>query len=66
MSTKTIASCAECGYPLAASYEGQAATCPNCMTANIAQSVTVPSWILALGIGVIVGLVGRPWLDKQL
>lgn len=76
MATKTTGSCAICGYPIAASYEGESVTCPNCKTTNIAQGVTIPNWLLAGGIGLAVGIIagpaimastetGQKWLEKQ-
>ncbi|MDP2661552.1 MAG: hypothetical protein Q8R28_12565 [Dehalococcoidia bacterium] len=78
MATKTIGSCASCGYPLTASHEGQRVSCPMCSTINqaINQGVTIPSWLLALGIGLGVGILAGPaimattetgsqWLEKQ-
>lgn len=73
---KTISSCGACGYPLAASYEGESVTCPNCSITNIAQGVTIPTWLMTLGIGLSIGILAGPaimasteegqrWLEKQ-
>ena len=77
MATKTIGSCS-CGYPISAGYEGELVSCPMCNTINeaIAQDVTIPTWLLMLGIGLGVGIVagpaimattetGQKWLEKQ-
>lgn len=78
MVTKTISSCAECGYPLAAESVGERATCPMCGTANeaIAQGITIPTplfvGVVAFGLGMLLGPAliattteGRSWLEKQ-
>ena len=78
MTGKTIASCAECSYPIAAEHVGERSTCPMCGTINqaIGQGITIPTtlfWsVLAFGLGVLVGPAliattteGRSWLEKQ-
>lgn len=78
MATKTIGSCAVCGYPLAAEVEGQQVTCPMCTSVNeaVSQGITIPGtlfWsLIAFGAGVILGPAliastaeGRNWLEKQ-
>ena len=78
MATKTISSCARCGYPLAAEFEGQTATCPNCSSINeaISQGITIPTsvfvGVLAFFGGMLIGPAiiastseGRAWLEKQ-
>ena len=66
MTTKTIGSCASCGYPLTARYEGYTVTCPMCKTANEAVTVSpilIPDVFIpillgaGLGIGIIIGVV---------
>ena len=77
MATKTIGSCS-CGYPIAASYEGQHVTCPNCGSINTAikGGVTIPTAVVTLGVGLLVGILAGPaimattetgsrWLEKQ-
>lgn len=76
---KTIGSCGSCGYPLASSYEGETITCPNCLITNkaIAQKITMPTWLLTLGIGLSVGILAGPailasteagqrWLERKI
>lgn len=82
MATKTIGSCSTCGYPLTASHEGQIVSCPNCSSKNetiteaITGGVTIPNWLLMLGIGLGVGIIagpaimastetGQAWLERQ-
>ena len=79
MATKTISKCAECGYPLAAEFEGQQVTCPMCGASNeaVAQNgVTIPTplfvGLLSFGLGMLLGPAliattdeGRSWLEKQ-
>lgn len=74
MATKTISRCATCGYPLAASYEGQTVTCPNCHTINqaISSGLTVPWTLVTFGLGVVIGPIllgstraGQAWLNRQ-
>ena len=77
MATKTIAKCAECGYPLAAEYPGQTVSCPMCSTVNEAiTGVEIPTPIFAGGLGFLLGLIvgpailagsewGREWLVKK-
>ena len=61
MTTKTIAKCAECGYPLAAEYEGQTVSCPMCSTVNEAiTGVEIPTPIFAGGIGLLLGIFLGP------
>ncbi|MFA5401486.1 MAG: hypothetical protein WC359_13635 [Dehalococcoidia bacterium] len=72
-----IGECVTCGYPLQANYAGQKINCPNCNTINQAISgVTIPTWMLASGIGLVAGIVlgpailastetGAEWLRKQ-
>ena len=57
---KTLGSCASCGYPgIAASGGGQRVTCPYCRSINesITQNVGVPTWLVAGGIGLFMGVV---------
>lgn len=68
--------CAECGYPVAGKV-GQDVSCPMCQTTNqITQGVTIPTWLLAAGIGLFFGIVvgpailgsteeGSKWLQRQ-
>lgn len=78
MATKTISKCDVCGYPLAAEFEGQTATCPMCSAINeaISQGITIPTplfiGIVAFLGGVLLGPAliastsgGRDWLEKQ-
>jgi len=78
MPGKTIASCAECSYPIAAEHVGERATCPMCGTINqvIGQGVTIPTslfvGIITFGLGMLLGPAliattegGRDWLEKQ-
>ena len=80
MATKTMGSCVSCGYPLTASQVGEEAICPNCSTKNVAaaitQGVTIPTWLLTLGIGLGIGIIagpaimattetGQKWLERQ-
>jgi phage FluMu protein Com len=61
MAVKTISKCANCGYPLAAEYEGQTVTCPMCGTVNqAANGVTIPTWLFASGIGLAIGIIFGP------
>ena len=75
----SIGKCAECAYPLAASYPGQVETCPMCSTINeaISQGVTIPTSLLvgliAFGAGMFLGPAliassteGQRWLEKQI
>ena len=78
MTVKT-AICSTCKYPLQEPvYDGQNVTCPYCNSINvaIAQGVTIPTWLLTLGIGLTVGIIAGPallastesgsqWLEKQ-
>jgi len=77
MTNKTISKCGKCGYPITAEKEGDQVTCPNCSTINRAISgVSVPGWLIALGIGLTVGVLAGPaimagtetggkWLEQQ-
>ena len=78
MITKILGSCSSCDYPIVASYSGQEISCPMCGTLNeaITDGVTIPSWLLFLGIGLTVGILAGPaimastetgsrWLEKQ-
>ena len=77
MATKTISPCVSCGYPIAAEYSGQTVSCPMCSTINEAiTGVTIPTWLFAGGIGVLLGIIAGPaiigsteegaaWLRKQ-
>ena len=78
MSTKTIASCAVCGYPIAAEFEGQTVTCPMCGTVNeaVSSGITIPTplfvGIISFTLGVFLGPAliatteeGRRWLEEQ-
>ena len=61
MATKTVSKCAGCGYPLAAEYSGQIASCPMCGTVNEAISgVEIPTPIFAGGIGLLIGIFLGP------
>ena len=69
MTTKTIGSCASCGYPLAARYEGYTVTCPMCKTANEAvnQTLLIPEKFLPvlLGAGLFMGIIIGVIFGKQ-
>jgi phage FluMu protein Com len=78
MAAKVIAECASCGYPLAAEYSGQIATCPMCGTVNeaISQGVTIPTWLFSFTLGLAAGIIlgpaiigstdaGARWLEKR-
>lgn len=78
MATKLRGSCTSCGYPLAVSHIGEQVSCPNCRSINeaIAQGVTIPTWLMTLGVGLGVGIIagpaimastetGQKWLEKQ-
>jgi len=78
MTTKTVSRCDSCGYPLAAEFEGQTVTCPNCQTVNeaVSQGITIPTplfvGLVSFGLGVLLGpalisstAAGREWLEKQ-
>ena len=76
MATKVEGSCYSCGYPITA-YGGEQISCPMCNTINQAiTQVTIPSWLLTLGIGLAVGILAGPailasteagskWLARQ-
>ena len=57
-----ISKCADCGFPIAAKHIGQEATCPDCGTINevISQGVTIPTWMFAGGLGLLIGIVVGP------
>ncbi len=58
MAGKTIAECSKCGYPIAAEYVGQVATCASCGTISQAVSaVNVPDWLFWGGLGILAGVV---------
>ncbi len=71
-----IATCAECGYPVSV-HMGPEITCPHCQTINeITQSVSIPTWLFAGSIGLLIGIIvgpaiigstegGAVWLRKQ-
>lgn len=78
MATKTISKCAECGYPIAAEYEGQKVSCPMCQTVNeaISQGVEIPTWLFASSLGLAAGIIlgpaiigstetGARWLERR-
>ena len=77
MVDKTISKCAKCSYPLAAAYEGEKVSCPNCGTINEAiTGVEIPTplfiGLLAFGFGMFLGpsiaastTAGRDWLGKK-
>lgn len=53
-----IGSCS-CGYPLTAKYTGQKVSCPYCHSINeamISQGVNIPTWLVAGGIGLFIGI----------
>jgi len=56
MPTKTIGSCSQCNYPIAASYVGETVSCPMCNTLNEAiTGVDVPNVIFWGGLGFVAG-----------
>ncbi len=58
MALKTIGSCANCGYPLAAEAKGEQINCPMCSTINEAISgVDIPNPIFWGGLGILAGLI---------
>jgi len=69
--------CASCGYPISAEKIGSIVTCPMCGIGNeILQGVTIPTWMFAGGIGMLIGIIAGPaiigsteggaaWLRKQ-
>jgi hypothetical protein len=61
MQTKVSGICHNCGYPITAN-PGEQIRCPMCGTVNqaISQGVTIPSWLLTLGIGLAVGIFAGP------
>jgi len=77
MATKTIGSCAVCGYPLAAEYVGQKVTCPMCGSVNEAISqITIPTPVFVGVVAFFAGMFfgpsiiattteGRKWLEEQ-
>jgi hypothetical protein len=74
--TVPVYDCPVCGYPIRGpSYQGEEVHCPSCSSSFVAQSVTIPSWLLAtflaFGAGVFFGPVilasteaGSQWLAK--
>ena len=72
----TTIACAECAYPLSA-HVGQEVSCPMCETVNeISQGVTIPTWLFASGVGLLIGIIvgpailgsteeGQKWLQRQ-
>lgn len=58
---KTVASCADCHYPIGISNSGQRISCPMCGVENeaisgaISQNISLPSWVL-LAIGFLLVL----------
>ena len=62
MATK-IGSCT-CGYPITAKYHGQKVSCPYCHSLNeaVSQGVNVPTWLVAGGIGLLLGIFAGPAL----
>ena len=73
---RTMAACAECGYPVS-NHLGPEITCPMCETVNeITQGVTIPTWLFASGVGLLIGIIvgpaiigsteeGSKWLQRQ-
>ncbi len=77
MATKTLSKCPTCGYPISQPIsEGQAAVCAYCDSNLIAQGVTIPTWLFAASVGLLIGIVvgpailgsteeGSKWLQRQ-
>ena len=77
MATRLMqAACPVCGFPIKVDYSGQELACPACGENVISQGVTVPTWFVAGGIGVILGIFlgpaiigsteeGSKWLERQ-
>lgn len=64
MAVKMLGSCS-CGYPLTAQYNGQKVSCPYCHSVNeatISQGINVPTWLMAGGIGLLIGIILGPAL----
>jgi len=73
----SIAKCADCGYPISAGHVGEVIACPMCQIENeVTQGVTVPTWLFAGGIGLLIGVIvgpaiigsteeGAAWLRRQ-
>jgi len=72
----TISECPTCGYPVAASFEGQSAVCANCGEHLISQGVTIPTPLFAGSLGFVFGVLigpailaasnwGRTYLEKK-
>jgi len=61
---KSIVGCASCGYPIAWDPLSEIATCPRCGIMNeiISQGVTLPTWLVAGALGLIVGVIAGPAL----
>ena len=58
-----LGECHVCGYPLAANSEGESLTCPMCSAVNVAtitQGVTIPTWLLAGAVGLLIGVIAGP------
>ena len=60
-----IPGCAECGYPVSTEM-GQVISCPMCETLNeISQTVPMPAWLLAGGIGLLIGIIAGPAIIRS-
>lgn len=77
MATRLMqAACPICSFPIKVDYSGQELACPACGELVIAQGVTIPTWLVAGGIGMALGILlgpaiigsteeGSKWLERQ-
>lgn len=63
---KTIASCAECYYPIGISKPGEKIACPMCGIENeTINNISLPSWFLAGVVGFVLGLMVKSQIRER-